>query len=215
MFMSSVYALSLQSALFSSSSFTGMLAYSQGLSAAAGYHHMMSQHHNPYTTTTPPVTGTESSLYTPPFTPIKMEYPCGLGPVSSCMQMQSSSYMVPPPPPPASLSMPTTCAGHIVEPSTAYSTSISSTGRSLQDGHISEVCRARVGWVVFFKDLVKIWRCSCGGVFCLWSVFTLYNKENGKRGLVRNTGYTKRIASVPATALHSLCKIQNKHTHMH
>lgn len=122
--------------------FTGMLAYSQGLS---GYHHMMS-HHNPYTTATPPVTGAESSLYTPPFTPIKMEYPCGPGPVSSCMQMPSSSYMVPLPPPPASLSMPTTCTGHIIEPSTAYSTtSISSTGRSLQDGHISEVCR--IGWV--------------------------------------------------------------------
>ena len=141
--------LSLQYALFSSSFFTGMLAYSQGLS---GYHHMMSQHHNPYTTATPPVTGTESSLYTPPFTPIKMEYPCGPGSVSSCMQMPSSSYMVPLPP---SLSMPTTCAGHIVEPSTAYSssissTSISSTGRSLQDGHISEVCR--VGWVeIIFK----------------------------------------------------------------
>ena len=124
---------------------TGML-YSQGLS---GYH-MMSQHHNPYTTS-PAVT--ESSLYTPPFTPIKMEYPCGPGSVSSCMQMPSSSYMVPlPPPPPTTactsatgLSMPTTCTGHIVEPSAAYSTSISSTGRSLQDGHISEVCR--VGWV--------------------------------------------------------------------
>jgi hypothetical protein len=135
--------------------FTGMLAYSQGLS---GYHHhMMSQHHNPYTTASPPVTGAESSLYTPPFTPIKMEYPCGPGSVSSCMQMPSSSYLVPLPPPPASLSMPTTCTGHIVEPSTAYSTSISSTGRSLQDRHMSEVCRiGRMGawmggWKYFFK----------------------------------------------------------------
>ena len=135
---------SILNALFPSSFFTGMLAYSQGL---PGYHHMMTQHHNPYTTATPPVTGAESSLYTPPFTPIKMEYPCGPSSVSSCMQMPSSNYMVPLPPPPASLSMPTTCTGHIVEPSTAYSstTSISSTGRSLQDGHISEVCR--FGWV--------------------------------------------------------------------
>ena len=139
------HILSLQYAVFNfplPPSFTGMLAYSQGLS---GYHHMMSQHHNPYTTATPPVTGAESSLYTPPFTPIKMEYPCGPGPVSSCMQMPSSSYLVPLPPPPASLSMPSTCTGHIVEPSTAYSSSISSTGRSLQDRHMSEVCR--VGWV--------------------------------------------------------------------
>ena len=145
------HILSLQYAVFNfplPPSFTGMLAYSQGL---PGYHHMMSQHHNPYTTATPPVTGAESSLYTPPFTPIKMEYPCGPGPVSSCMQMPSSSYLVPLPPPPASLSMPSTCTGHIVEPSTAYSSSISSTGRSLQDRHMSEVCR--VGWVEigFFK----------------------------------------------------------------
>ena len=105
---------------------------------------MISHAHHAYTTTS---TATDS-LYTPPYTQIKMEYPpCVPGSVSSCMQVPPipSSYMVPMAPPPCTsatgLSMPSN-SGHGVVPSSVYSSSISSTGRSLENCHISEVCNS-------------------------------------------------------------------------
>ena len=124
---------------FSSLTLAAIL-YGQSLS---GYP-MISHHpHHPYPTCT--TSTATDSLYTPPppFTQIKMEYPpCVPGTVSSCM-MPQSSYIVPmaPPPPCTSatgLSMPSSTSPDVA-PSSVYS-SISSTGRSLQDCHISEVC---------------------------------------------------------------------------
>ena len=99
--------------------------------------------HHPYTTS-----AAATDCYTPPYTQIKMEYPPCVpgGPVSSCMGLTPSSYMVPMPPHPSCTSATGVSMPSSVVPSSVYSTSIPSTGKSLQDGHISEVC-AHIKWV--------------------------------------------------------------------
>ena len=104
--------------------------------------------HHPYTTT-----AAATDCYTPPYTQIKMEYP-PCGPVSSCMGLTPSSYMVPMPPHPACTSATGVSMPSSVVPSSVYSTSIPSTGKSLQDGHISEVCTL-IKWVCALE-----WLCT-------------------------------------------------------